>query len=73
VDDLTASPKPTTPTCSTRSTTVYGPPIVLVWDNLNTHVSAALRTLIAARDWLTVIRLPAYARDLNPPKARGCT
>ncbi|WP_245730338.1 transposase [Micromonospora pallida] len=43
-----------------------GGPIVLVWDNLNTHISAAMRGLIAARDWLTVIRLPAYAPDLNP-------
>jgi putative transposase len=41
-------------------------PIVLIWDNLNTHVSAAMRDLIAARDWLHVIRLPAYAPDLNP-------
>ncbi|MBE1490894.1 transposase [Plantactinospora soyae] len=41
-------------------------PIILVWDNLNTHVSATMRALIAARDWLTVIRLPAYAPDLNP-------
>ena len=24
------------------------------WDNLNTHVSAAMKELIAARDWLTV-------------------
>ncbi|MEV0136707.1 transposase [Dactylosporangium sp. NPDC050688] len=43
-----------------------GGPIVLCWDNLNTHVSAAMRQLIAARDWLHVIRLPAYAPDLNP-------
>jgi transposase len=43
-----------------------GAPIVLIWDNLNTHISAAMRTLIAARDWLHVIRLPAYAPDLNP-------
>jgi transposase len=41
-------------------------PIVLVWDNLNTHISAAMRQMIEARDWLTVIRLPAYAPDLNP-------
>lgn len=41
-------------------------PIVLIWDNLNTHISAAMRKLIAARDWLHVIRLPAYAPDLNP-------
>lgn len=40
--------------------------IVLVWDNLNTHISVAMRQMIAARDWLHVIRLPAYAPDLNP-------
>jgi putative transposase len=43
-----------------------GGPIVLIWDNLNTHTSAAMRELIAARDWLHVIQLPAYAPDLNP-------
>ena len=41
-------------------------PIVLVWDNLNTHISAAMRAMIDDRDWLHVIRLPAYAPDLNP-------
>jgi DDE superfamily endonuclease len=43
-----------------------GGPIVLVWDNLNTHVSAAMQELIAARLWLTVYQLPAYAPELNP-------
>lgn len=43
-----------------------GGPIVLVWDNLNTHISVAMRELIDTRDWLHVIRLPAYAPDLNP-------
>jgi hypothetical protein len=42
-----------------------GPP-VLVWDNLNIHVSKAMKELIAARDWLTVYQLPAYASELNP-------
>jgi hypothetical protein len=42
-------------------------PIVLVWDNINTHVSAVMRAFIDAHhDWLTVVRLPAYAADLNP-------
>jgi DDE superfamily endonuclease len=41
-------------------------PLVLVWDNLNTHVSKAMRDLIAARDWLTVFQLPPYASELNP-------
>jgi len=41
-------------------------PVVLVWDNLNTHVSGMMAGLIAARDWLTVFRLPGYAHELNP-------
>ena len=43
-----------------------GGPLVLVWDGLNTHISRAMRELIAARDWLTVFRLPPYAPELNP-------
>ena len=43
-----------------------GGPLVVVWDNLNTHVSAAMTELIAARDWLTVYPLPPYAHELNP-------
>jgi hypothetical protein len=42
-------------------------PVILIWDNLNTHVSAVMRTFTGAhRDWLTVVQLPAYAPDLNP-------
>jgi hypothetical protein len=41
-------------------------PVILIWDNLNTHISAAMRAFIAAHpDWLTEARLPAYAPDLN--------
>ena len=43
-----------------------GGPLVVIWDNLNTHVSAAMKELIAARDWLTVYQLPPYAHELNP-------
>ena len=43
-----------------------GGPVVLVWDNLNTHTSGAMRELIAARTWLTVYQLPPYASELNP-------
>jgi len=43
-----------------------GGPLVVVWDGLNTHVSRAMRELIAARSWLTVFRLPPYASELNP-------
>ena len=41
-------------------------PIVMVWDNLNVHVSDAMTSLITARGWLTVYRLPPYAHELNP-------
>ncbi len=42
-------------------------PLILVWDNLNTHRSATMRAFVQAhRDWLTVARLPAYAPELNP-------
>ncbi|GAA1358540.1 transposase [Saccharothrix algeriensis] len=43
-----------------------GGPIVLIWDNLDRHISARIRPALAARDWLHVIRLPAYAPELNP-------
>jgi putative transposase len=44
-------------------------PIVLIWDNLPTHTSRAMRQLIAARSWLTVFQLPAYAPELDPVEA----
>ncbi len=44
-------------------------PVVLVWDNLNTHVSLAMRELAAARSWLIVFQLPPYASELNPVEA----
>jgi transposase len=42
-------------------------PVILIWDNLNTHISAVMGKFISAHpDWLTEVRLPAYAPDLNP-------
>ncbi len=42
-------------------------PLILCWDNLNTHLSGVMRTMLQAhRDWLTVVQMPAYAPDLNP-------
>jgi hypothetical protein len=41
-------------------------PVILIWDNLNTHISQRMRAWIDARaDWLTVERLPACAPELN--------
>ena len=41
-------------------------PVIVVWDNLNTHRSQKMRAFTDAReDWLTVVRLPGYAPDLN--------
>ncbi|WST35540.1 ISL3 family transposase (plasmid) [Streptomyces sp. NBC_01166] len=44
-------------------------PIVVVWDNLNTHLAAGLKRYEAEHDWLTTVRLPPYAPDLNPVEA----
>ncbi|MFE7122467.1 transposase [Streptomyces sp. NPDC057654] len=46
-----------------------GGPVVIVWDNLNTHVSAGMKHRIEARDWLTVFQLPPYAPEFNPVEA----
>ncbi|MER5325158.1 transposase [Streptosporangium roseum] len=43
-----------------------GDPIVLIWDNLNTHLTVGMRAFIAECDWLSVYQLPSYAPDLNP-------
>jgi transposase len=41
--------------------------ILLVWDGLPSHRSAAMQGYLRAqRSWLTVERLPGYAPDLNP-------
>jgi hypothetical protein len=42
-------------------------PVILIWDRLNTHISAVMRAFISSPPgWLTEVRLPAYAPDLNP-------
>ncbi|WP_217712334.1 hypothetical protein [Streptomyces sp. NA02950] len=41
-------------------------PIVLVWDRLNTHVSHAMRELIAERARLTVFLLLRLLTGLTP-------
>jgi transposase len=41
--------------------------VAVCWDNLNTHVSGMMRTLLQPhRDWLTIVQMPACAPDLNP-------
>ena len=42
-------------------------PVILIWDNLNTHISAAMGRFVSSNEgWLTEVRLPACAPDLNP-------
>jgi putative transposase len=43
-----------------------GAPIVVVWDNLNTHRAAGMREYAAGHAWLTITQLPSYSPDLNP-------
>jgi hypothetical protein len=39
-----------------------GAPVIVIWDNLNTHRSKKMREFTEAReDWLTVVHLPGYA------------
>nr|WP_084316794.1 transposase [Actinospica robiniae] len=52
--------------CAASTHQQLGGPIVLVWDNINTHKSATMRALIDRRPWLTVFHLPPYAPELNP-------
>ena len=41
-------------------------PVILVWDRLNTHISAVMGAFITSHPgWLTEVRLPAYAPELN--------
>jgi hypothetical protein len=61
-------PKRTTPThLITAAHHQLQAPLIVVWDNLNTHVSAVMHEFTGAHpNWLTVIQLPSYAPDLNP-------
>jgi transposase len=43
-----------------------GGTVVVIWDNLNTHVCTAMKKFVAEHSWLTVYQLPAYAPELNP-------
>jgi transposase len=46
---------------------ILAAPLIVIWDNLNTHRSKTMREFTAAHpDWLTVVQLPAYAPELNP-------
>ena len=42
-------------------------PVILIWDNLNTHISAVMGRFVSSHpEWLTEVRLPSYAPELNP-------
>ncbi|MFF9541575.1 transposase, partial [Streptomyces sp. NPDC014724] len=49
-----------------RAHVQLGGPVVVVWDNLNTHRTAGMKKYAAEHDRLTVFQLPSYAPDLNP-------
>ena len=41
-------------------------PVIVVWDNLNTHRSRKMRAFTEARqEWLTIVELPGSSPDLN--------
>jgi transposase len=42
-------------------------PVIVIWDGINPHRSLQTQAFIhQQRSWLAVIRLPAYAPELNP-------
>jgi transposase len=44
-----------------------GQPVILLWDGLPSHRSKQMQVYIASQKaWLEVVRLPAYAPELNP-------
>jgi putative transposase len=43
--------------------------LIVVWDRLNVHRSAAAQLKAKGEDWLQVEWLPAYAPELNPVEA----
>ncbi len=44
-----------------------GAQVTLIWDNLSSHKSKAMKARIATQaSWLVAERLPGYAHDLNP-------
>jgi putative transposase len=40
-------------------------PLIVIWDNLNTHRTHQMRVFIARRPWLKVTYLPSYTPELN--------
>ncbi len=41
-------------------------PVIVIWDNLNVHLSTVMRAFAGAhQDWLTIVQLPACAPELN--------
>jgi transposase len=42
-------------------------PLIVIWDGVNPHRSLATREFVECESrWLTLVRLPAYAPELNP-------
>ena len=42
-------------------------PVIVIWDNLNTHISKVMREFTGTHPgWLTVVQMPSYAPELNP-------
>jgi hypothetical protein len=54
-----------------RAQLQFSGPVVVIWDNLSGHRSAALRQWAAKQNWLTIVQLPTYAPDLKLSKAYG--
>ena len=47
-------------------------PVIVIWDRINQHRSAAVKAFIASHPRLQVEHLPAYAPELNPVEGVWC-
>jgi transposase len=46
---------------------LHGSRVILVWDGLPSHRSLSMNHYVnRQREWLSVVRLPAYAPEMNP-------
>jgi len=43
--------------------------LIILWDGLSAHTAKVTQAYIASqKDWLTVVRTPTYAPEVNPPE-----
>ena len=48
---------------------IKGKKLILLWDGLSAHTAKRTKEyIVSQKDWLTVMRTPTYAPEVNPPE-----